>query len=78
MAALLDGGAQVDAVASGGQTALMLAASAGQTGSVALLLSRKADAHRTSNANKRAIDYAVEAGNIEAIEALRRYEAGER
>ncbi|MBC7806329.1 MAG: ankyrin repeat domain-containing protein, partial [Akkermansiaceae bacterium] len=68
---LLDGGASVNfADTKSGETALMAAAQAGATDAAKVLLERGAAVHRTARHGKNALHFAVEEGNVAAVELL--------
>lgn len=67
---LLDHGAEIDAAASNGTTALMLAAQTGPETTVELLLARGADTRRRNLRGLQAIDFAEQAGRDWLVERL--------
>ncbi len=70
--ALLDGKAKVDVANKDGLTPLMLAASAGKTATVELLLSRGADRDILDGAGKTALDYARSANSEPCVSLLKK------
>ena len=71
VALLLERGAQVDAQAPNGSTALMMAARYGSFDSVELLLARGADAARRNQRDLSPADFAAEAGRDRLAQSLR-------
>lgn len=67
---LLDRGAEIDAEAPNGTTALMLAAQAGPETTVEFLLARGADTRRRNQRGLQAIDFAEQAGRDWLVERL--------
>lgn len=71
VAALLAGGADVDAVDERGWTPLALAAQNGSQEIVALCLAYGADVHARASDGKTALDVAAAAGNVAIVERMR-------
>lgn len=71
-AMLLAAGADIDALAPNGSTALMLAAKRGHLDTVRLLVGAKADLSRSDSVEGTALDMAVKANHTEVAEFLRR------
>ncbi|WP_341891141.1 ankyrin repeat domain-containing protein [Variovorax sp. YR752] len=67
---LLDRGAEIDAEAPNGTTALMLAAQTGPESTVEFLLARGADTRRRNQRGLQAIDFAEQAGRDWLVERL--------
>ena len=67
---LLDGGADVNARASGGETALMLASARGRLDVIGLLVERGADVNAVSDAGNSALMLAAARGQLDAVRAL--------
>ena len=67
---LLDRGADIDARANDGKTALILAAFLGRSGAVEILLERGADVNAADNGGRTALSLAKDFGRSNIVEML--------